>query len=960
MFTELKHIVCSCLVLCLLASAAHAQYASKFDYITTEEGLPSNYVFGVAEDRDGYLWAATDKGLGYFTGASWEVFDTDDGFPGNYISRLFSDKKDGLWLGIAEHGWFHFDIVTKKLQAILIPKHTSWLNVFTDNDGNLVYITNSDDAVAPAYKLNVHIFNANDLSGYKHILKSKGNMLFIRNEQGSITIDPLQNNPTDIVSPVGWKINKVKLAKNTADFSVQQYSNGFLTTQGSIYYFDESNNYHFVFARKYVQGINDTYTSIASVANGIYFSNQKDGFCFYNKNGQVTAYDASDGLTSSVISHIHISKNGLVMLSSLGGGINILRKQNHQLFKTGTNSPVRSIVSNNNKIQFLSGGWLHQLKGKMVEKEMFIDNTAMCIYFSKDSLLAGTLRGVNWYKNISGRYALTDTSIITAGISSIFFDDGYKFGTYDVGLLPLLKPKRIHAFYRIKDYPLSIIEKVVSLKNGYALLSYEKGFVLHNSIKNNDRLFTQKDGLLSNAVYHVEEKKDSIWVSTKHGITVFVNEKAVKQLSINEGFKGNRAVYSFHDNVGQLWILSDKYLHRFANNKLQALGSINVTYNEADAVITGLYHASNNTLYIGTSQSFQLLQMDAVSPDTSVHEPKLKSININHQVSTPNNNNLDLSFNYNFIEFKFLPPLSSPLAKGKIYYWLNNDTMNLQPLTDSFSTKFIKLRPGNYQLFAKYINADSYESKRILIQKFSVNNPFWQQLWFIILCATAGIVLVTSLILYEQKRRFNRKLATVEMQQKIQKEKERISRDLHDNVGGQLSYVLFSLDGISEKEIEKRKEITNNVNDSIRNVIGNLRETIWAINDEHISINDFSDKFKVYARNMFRHTGTQIEFTESIEHDRKLDSLIGLNLFRICQEIINNIFKHAEANKVMVSISSTSKFAIEINDDGKGFDCNETKGGFGLQNIATRAADAGIKVKCSSKIGEGTVYTLKL
>lgn len=111
---------------------------------------------------------------------------------------------------------------------------------------------------------------------------------------------------------------------------------------------------------------------------------------------------------------------------------------------------------------------------------------------------------------------------------------------------------------------------------------------------------------------------------------------------------------------------------------------------------------------------------------------------------------------------------------------------------------------------------------------------------------------------------------------------------------------------------------------------------------------------------MFRHTGTQIEFTESIEHDRKLDSLIGLNLFRICQEIINNIFKHAEASKVMVSISSTSKFAIEINDDGKGFDCNETKGGFGLQNIATRAADAGINVKCSSKIGEGTVYSLKL
>jgi signal transduction histidine kinase len=307
-----------------------------------------------------------------------------------------------------------------------------------------------------------------------------------------------------------------------------------------------------------------------------------------------------------------------------------------------------------------------------------------------------------------------------------------------------------------------------------------------------------------------------------------------------------------------------------------------------------------------------------------------------------------------------LPPVSSPLAKGKIYYWLNNDSINLQPLTDSFSVKFTKLRPGSYQLFAKYINADGYESKTTLLQKFSVKNPFWQQLWFIILCVAAAVVLITSLILFEQKRRFNKKLAVVEMQQKIQKEKERISRDLHDNVGGQLSYVLFSLDGIAEEEKEKRREITSNVNDSIRNVISNLRETIWAINDEHISINDFSDKFKVYAKNMFRHTNTQIEFAELIEQNKKLDSLTGLNLFRICQEIINNIFKHAAANKVIVSISSADKISIEISDDGKGFDCKETQGGFGLQNIAVRAKDAGIIINCSSEIGEGTVYTLQL
>jgi signal transduction histidine kinase len=105
----------------------------------------------------------------------------------------------------------------------------------------------------------------------------------------------------------------------------------------------------------------------------------------------------------------------------------------------------------------------------------------------------------------------------------------------------------------------------------------------------------------------------------------------------------------------------------------------------------------------------------------------------------------------------------------------------------------------------------------------------------------------------------------LEAAQAIQKEKERISRDLHDNVGGQLSYVLYSLDGINTDDKSKRTEITGNVNESVRNVISNLRETIWAINDEAISINDFSDKLKVYVRSMFRNTETKISFTENIQ-----------------------------------------------------------------------------------------------
>jgi signal transduction histidine kinase len=195
--------------------------------------------------------------------------------------------------------------------------------------------------------------------------------------------------------------------------------------------------------------------------------------------------------------------------------------------------------------------------------------------------------------------------------------------------------------------------------------------------------------------------------------------------------------------------------------------------------------------------------------------------------------------------------------------------------------------------------------------------------------------------------------------QKMQKEKERISRDLHDNVGGQLSYVLYSMDGVNIEDKEKRSAVISDINESVRSVISNLRETIWAINDEAISVNDFSDKLKVYVRSMFRNTGTKIIFNEKIENNIQLNSFVGLNLYRICQEIINNAFKHAQATELNITIASDDRVTIGISDNGVGFELNEDKeNSFGLTNIKSRAAETKISLDVKTKPGAGTSYVL--
>lgn len=228
-----------------------------------------------------------------------------------------------------------------------------------------------------------------------------------------------------------------------------------------------------------------------------------------------------------------------------------------------------------------------------------------------------------------------------------------------------------------------------------------------------------------------------------------------------------------------------------------------------------------------------------------------------------------------------------------------------------------------------------------------------------ILILIAGLVIIISIVLWRINAiRLKKKQLELESTQKIQKEKQRISRDLHDNVGGQLSYVLYSLDDIDTSDINKRTEVKTNINDSIRSVIQNLRETIWAINDEDLSINDISDKLKVYARTMFKNTSTKIIFSEKINQNIKYNALVGLNLYRICQEIINNAFKYSKATELKISITTDSKTTISLSDNGVGFDKHQTTDGFGLTNIKSRASETGVQLTVVSETNKGVSYTL--
>jgi signal transduction histidine kinase len=207
--------------------------------------------------------------------------------------------------------------------------------------------------------------------------------------------------------------------------------------------------------------------------------------------------------------------------------------------------------------------------------------------------------------------------------------------------------------------------------------------------------------------------------------------------------------------------------------------------------------------------------------------------------------------------------------------------------------------------------------------------------------------------------RLKKKQRELEMLEQMQKDKERIARDLHDHVGGHLSFLVHSLEGITEDPPEKREALKTSMRQTLRNVIAGLRETIWAIHDEHIEATDFMDKLKVYVRNLFQHSAVQIHFSEELTAAKDLGPMQALNLYRICQEIIQNSFKHAHATDLWVQCTNKGEqLFIRIADNGSGFDAGAaTSTGMGQENIRKRAAESQIDVQVESGAA-GTSYTL--
>lgn len=241
--------------------------------------------------------------------------------------------------------------------------------------------------------------------------------------------------------------------------------------------------------------------------------------------------------------------------------------------------------------------------------------------------------------------------------------------------------------------------------------------------------------------------------------------------------------------------------------------------------------------------------------------------------------------------------------------------------------------------------------------------------------ALAFLLALLGYLFYSRQKLKNRQLqkeaelrtalAKIETQNKLQEQRLRISRDLHDNIGAQLTFVTSSVDNLKfglKGSNETIAQKLTGISAFTTQTIFELRDTIWAMNKNEITSEDLQSRIA----NFIEKAGSardEVDFsfnvTEDISENSVFTSVQGMNIYRIIQEAVNNALKYAHASQITVSFrKNNGAFKVEIQDNGLGFTLQEVVFGNGIENIKKRAKDLGGKAVIHSEEGKGTTIAV--
>lgn len=968
----------------------------------TDEGLPDNVVLAVAQTPDGYLWVGTHAGLARFDGTRFTIFDPTN-FPdlaNLTVTALCADRTGALWIGTDGGGLIRF-----KDGRLLHYGKTNGLA----GDNPRVIFEGHDGAIWIGTSTGMSRLKDEKFTNYTryYFTKRPGLLSSIINaieedQNGNIWIatsgglNRLNGDNIDAYTTTnGLPNNSLRAVFHDKSGTIWIGSNSGLTSSKDDVY--QTYNTHAGLADNFV-------TSIYEDREGTMWVGTYGGLSRFIDGVFETVLN-NEGATFDQINSISEDREGNLWLASKEGLIRLTPRRFFAYTK-------RQGLSYNNTMSVMEdhtggmwigtwGGGLNLFKdGKFTPyNNLFSYSLILSTCESRDGSIwvgADYDGGLNHLRDGKSTHYSARNGLIGAGLKVIHED---RSGNLWIGTSRGLSCFKHGKFtdYDSTNSNLAgdVVRDICEDHAGKLWFATEGGL----SRWENGRFtnFTTSDGLSDDVVNALYEDKDqNLWIGTDNGGLNRYRDNRFTGYTAQNGLFSDRILEILEDDHGWLWMSCYKGIFRVQKRQLDDLDrgradAINcIAYGKEDGMESSQcngvakpagWKARDGRLWFPTTKGLIAvdpnLKLNDIPPpvfiDEIVADKKLITVEnwrtpttqeathrsagfANPSTVTLPPGSGELEFHYGAVSF------SSP-EKDRFKYKLDGVDSDWIDAGTGRLAHYNNIYPGNYHFRVKASNNDGVWNESGAVIAVNLLPHFWQTKLCLTLSALGAIGLVAGTVRYISWRKLRQKLALLELQHSLEKERARIARDIHDDLGASLTQITLLSDQ-TEGDGERGLLLnTRKISTTAREMARSLDEIVWAINPEHDTLEGLVEYLTQSADEFLEDTAIRSRLkAPTVLPDCAIAADVRHQLFLAFKEALNNSVRHARATEIHLEFfAEAGRFRLVIADNGAGFDPSKVRpGGNGLTNMRKRLESAGGQFELATAPGQGTRITLTI
>jgi signal transduction histidine kinase len=498
----------------------------------------------------------------------------------------------------------------------------------------------------------------------------------------------------------------------------------------------------------------------------------------------------------------------------------------------------------------------------------------------------------------------------------------------------------------------------------------------------------------------IEDSSGAIWAATGRGLNRLDEESGTfTRYTVADGLANDRINGLLEDDFGDLWLATDAGLSRYHPDS-----EIIENYNTRDGVQgpnfwrNSYYKSEEGELFFGGANG-----INAFFPENIIANPQVPPVVITRvslfneplREDLPPGEQLIFNYDENFLSFDFVAlDYTDPEQNQYAYQMVGLDPEWVQ-VGNRRHADYPNLQPGEYTFRVIGSNNDGVWNEVDASVSITIQPPFWETPWFISLVITALIGAGYGAYRYRVRSLKERSLrlenevverttelqsANTQLEQEIAErervegeltekaaeaavaeERNRLARDLHDAV----TQTLFSTSLIAEvlprlwsRNPEEGERRLNELRELSRGALAEMRTLLLELRPAGIAEAPIADLLQHLVESTRGRSRLPVHL--EIEGEGVLPPQVKVTFYRIAQEALNNVSKHANADQVLVNLAFNEDIvALRVEDDGLGFDVDDvTADHFGLGIMRERAQSIGAEFRVLSEPGEGTKVVL--